>query len=159
APHRSVPAAATIMTISAETLQRVFAETAFVSSLVAIVGVYIVLRHLRIAQTALNEERRDRTEQRERQRTTTLTALRSEVEGVLGSINKDLSFVKDSDQSNLFTARSGENVISSSRFFVWTPLPDAVLEQAIKEMWLLSLSGSEARHLQELRRRILKVNN
>src|SRR5262249_6530923 len=66
---------------------------------------------------------------------------------------------KESSQSNAVTTRSGENVTSSSRFFVWTPLPDGVLEQAIREMWLLSLSGSEGRHLQELRRRILKVNN
>ena len=39
------------------------------------------------------------------------------------------------------------------------PLPDTVIEQATKEIWLIRLSDAEAGDLQELRRRILKANN
>ena len=126
----------------------------YIADAAVIVAVVIGVWHLIIARQTQKDDRRVRKEEKEQQKTALLKALATEVETVVRNIEKDFANI-----DHIRGLKNGARVVSGSRFFIWTPLPDTVIEQATKEIWLIRLSDAEAGDLQELRRRILKANN
>ena len=125
------------------------------------------LRQIGIAQSALNEDREERKEQRRRQRDTILGSLRAEISAIRTAVDMDLKGFQPSDMSIPQVEKAAHDMrvehaigdMAYYRSFVWTSLPTSTIEQALREAELLDLTVIQVEALQNLRLRILRANS
>ncbi len=122
----------------------IFRVVNFIANIATIVAIVVAFLTYRAG-------RRDIVESRKNLKATTFTALRIEIDTIHGATEKALGDFEK-------TQYSSPNPEQDQRYFVWPLLPSSTIEQALRETFLLELNDDQIKALQDLRLKILYVN-
>lgn len=122
------------------------------------------IRQMSIAQSSLDEDRKERVEQRRLLRKTLWVTLQTEVTSILNGANSNLARFRPVNHGNpqeeeAFQDRDVKGEFAYNRSFVWTSISITTLEQIMGQMHVLDLKPEEIQTLHDLRLQALRVNS
>ncbi len=124
----------------------IFKWTAFVANVVTIIALFVAVF---LAIIPLWMDRKRRARERLEQRKNLLWALHADMEGLQAAVE-----VEHKGHQRIFTQIQGD--LRNS--YAWASFSSAVAETALRETFLLSLTGDEMRDLASLRNKIDQLN-